>query len=148
MPHVQALTRLKTASPSKQELQPSWLQTQSSLEDPGGQGVGGLTGRMKEQHFFPGPHKANRNDTEIVRGEISSMFFQNKWEKRQRECTVWRAGKKDAKQLWHKLPVLQDSSTSTALGKQKNVPMLYGLMLGHGIRPTDHYIPQILLFLY
>lgn len=86
--------------------------------------MGGLTGRMKEQHFFPGPHKANRNDTEIVRGEIPSMFFQNKWEKRQRECTVWRAGKKDAKQLWHKLPVLQDSSTSTALGKQKNVPML------------------------
>lgn len=127
---------------------PAGSKHRAALEDPGGQGVGGLTGRMKEQHFFPGPHKANRNDTEIVRGEISSMFFQNKWEKRQRECTVWRAGKKDAKQLWHKLPVLQDSSTSTALGKQKNVPMLYGLMLGHSIRPTDHYIPQILLFLY
>lgn len=67
------------------------------------------------------------------------MFFQNKWEKSQRECTVWRAGKKDAKQLWHKLPVLQDRRTSTALGKKKNASILFGLMSGHRIRPTDHY---------
>lgn len=96
---------------------PAGSKHRAALEDPGGQGVGPLTGGMKELHFFPGPHKANRNYTEIVKGEISSMFFQNKWEMSQRECTVWRAGKKDAKQLWHKLPVLQDSSTSTALGK-------------------------------
>lgn len=98
-----------------------------------------LTGWLKELHFFPGPHKANRNYVEIVRGEISSMFFQNKWETSQRECTVWRARKKNAKQLWHKLPVLQDSSTNTALGKQKNASILYSLMLGHSVRPTDHY---------
>lgn len=101
--------------------------------------MGLLTGWMQEQHFSPGPHKANRNNVERVKGKISSTFFQNKWEKNQRECTMWRAGKKDAKQLWHKLPVLQNSSTSTALDKQKNASMLYGQMSGHSIKPTDHY---------
>lgn len=88
--------------------------------------------------LLPWPSQS-KNYMEIVRGEISSMFFQNKWEKRQRECTVWRAGKKDAKQLWHKLPVLQDSSTSTALVKKQSASILFGLMSGHRIRPTDHY---------
>lgn len=84
MPHLQALTRLRTAFPSKQELQCSWLQTQTALEDPRGQGEGQLTGWVKEQQFFPSPHKANRNYVEVARGEISSMFFQDKWEKSQR----------------------------------------------------------------
>lgn len=96
---------------------PAGSKDRAALKDFRGRGVGLLTGRMKEQHFFPGPHKANRNYVEMVRGEISSMFYQNKWEKSQREGTMLRAGKKDAKQLRHKLPVLQDSSTSTALGK-------------------------------
>lgn len=118
---------------------PAVSKHRAAQEDPRGQGGGVFTGWMKEQHFFPGPHKANKNYMETVRGGISSMFFQNKREKSQRECTVWRAGKKDAKQPKHKLPVLQDSSTSTALVKKQSASILFGLMSGHRIQPIDHY---------
>lgn len=118
---------------------PTGSRHKAALEDPGGQG-----GTCSQTGL--------KNSTSSLaltkQTEITGKYWGDKYP----ACSSKTSGRsareyalcgelerKDAKQLWHKLPVLQDSSTSTALGKQKNAPTLNGLTLGHSMRPTDHY---------